>query len=114
MAVDKKEAVCSFRNPKKESVLYLEADANVEASEEPLSVSVLVGETEIAAFEVTGRDPFLQKLTIPADALGDEDWVDLRIVNSASFIPSDAGLGDDTRELGLRVYHLYVDRLTGT
>ena len=61
----KKEAVCSFRNPKKESVLYLEADANVEAFEEPLNVSVLIGETEIAAFEVTGRDPFLQKLTIP-------------------------------------------------
>ena len=110
----KKEAVCSFRNPKKESVLYLEADANVEAFDEPLNVSVLIGETEIAAFEVTGRDPFLQKLTIPAAALGDEDWVDLRIVNSTSFIPSDAGLGDDTRELGLRVYHLYVDTFTGT
>ena len=110
----KKEAVCSFRNPKKESVLYLEADANVEASEEPLNVSVMIGENEIASFEVTGRDPFLKKITIPADALGDEDWVDLRIVNRTSFIPADAGLGDDSRELGLRVYHLYVDTFTGT
>lgn len=110
----KKEAVCSFRNPKKESVLYLEADTNVEAFEEPLEVSLLVGETEIAKFIVEDRHPFLKKITVPADALRDEDWVDLRIVNGQSFVPSETGLADDTRELGLRVFHLYVDSYTGT
>jgi hypothetical protein len=110
----KKEAVCSFRNPKKESVLYLEADTNVNAFDEPLEVAVMIGENEIAKFKVEDRDPFLRKITIPADVLGDEDWVDLRIVNSESFIPGDKNIGDDTRELGLRVHHLYVDTFTGT
>ena len=94
----KKEAVCSFRNPKKESVLYLEADANVEAFEEPLNVSVLIGETEIAAFGVTGRDPFLQKLTIPADALGEEDWVGLgRPPNREQYFVHPVGCGRGRR-----------------
>jgi len=110
----KKEAVCSFRNPKKESVLYLEADTNVEAFDEPLSVSIMVGDNEIATFDVESKEPFLKKITIPANALGDEDWVDLRLVNSQSFVPADISKGDDTRELGLRVYHLYVDTLRGT
>lgn len=110
----KKEAVCSFRNPKKESVLYLKADTNVAAFEEPLEVAVVVGDNEVARFSVEDRDPFLKKITIPASALGDDDWVDLRLVNSQSFIPSDASIGADTRELGLRVYHLYVDSQSGT
>ena len=110
----KKEAVCSFRNPKKKSTLFLKADANVSAFDEPLEVAVMVGETEVAKFQVEGRDPFLKKIEIPADALGDEDWVDLKLVNSESFVPTDKNLGDDTRELGLRVYNLYVDTFTGT
>lgn len=110
----KQEAVCSFRNPKKESVLFLEADTNINAFEEPLEVAVMIGENEVAKFVVDERDAFLKKITIPASALGDEDWVDLRLVNNQSFVPSEKGLGDDGRELGLRVHHLYVDGQTGT
>ena len=110
----KREAVCSFRNPKKESILFLEADTNLHAFEEPLEVAVMVGEHEIAKFTVEERDPFLKKITIPAGALGDEDWVDLRLVNSQSFVPAEKNISDDTRELGLRVHHLYVDTHTGT
>lgn len=110
----KKEAVCSFRNPKRDSVLYLEADTNVNAFAEPLQVRILVGDTEVASFPVEQRDVFLKKISIPASALGDEDWVDLNIVNSQSFTPESVGEGTDTRELGLRVYHLYVESPPGT
>jgi len=110
----KQEAVCSFRNPKKESVLFLEADTNLHAFEEPLEVTVMIGENEIAKFTVEERDPFLKKITIPVSALGDEDWVDLRLVNSQSFVPAEKNIGDDIRELGLRVHHLYVATHTGT
>ena len=110
----KKEAVCSFRNPKRESVLYLQADTNVKAFDEPQQVTILLGETEINSITIEDRDVFLKKITIPASALGDDDWVDLRIVNSQSFVPAEKGLDNDTRELGLRVYHLYVDSTTST
>lgn len=111
----KQEAVCSFRNPKRDVLLYLEADSNVNAfEEEPLEVALMVGENEVSRFTVETKDTFLRKISIPASALGSDDWVDLRIVNSKAFVPSQEGLGNDDRELGLRVYHLYVESLEGT
>ena len=110
----KQEAVCSFKNPKVDSLLYLKADTNIEAFPEPLQVSVFVGETELTQITVDDRDPFLAKIPIPATALGAEDWVDLRIVNNQSFVPSELGMGNDPRQLGLRVYHLYIDPQPGT
>jgi hypothetical protein len=35
-------------------------------------------------------------------------------VNDKAFVPAEIGMGDDPRELGLRVYHLYIDPETGT
>ncbi len=110
----KKEAVCSFRNPKKDSVLFLEADTNVNALDGPQQVSIWIGESQIESFPIEDRNSILKKVAIPASALGDEDWVDLRIVNGRSFVPQAKGLGADDRELGLRVYHLYIESLTGT
>ncbi len=110
----KNEAVCSFKNPKVDTVLYLDADTNVNAFDAPLTVTVNVGDNEIAQFVVSERDRFLKEIPIPAASLGVEDWVDLRIINESSFVPSEKGLGSDTRELGLRVYHLYVAPESGT
>jgi hypothetical protein len=110
----KKEAVCSFRNPKKDSVLFLEADTNVNATDGPQQVSIWIGQNQIEAFPIENRDPVLKKIPIPASALGDEDWVDLRIVNGQAFVPSTKGQGTDDRELGLRVYHLYIESINGT
>jgi hypothetical protein len=111
----KKEAVCSFRNPKKDATLYLEADTNVNAVEGgSQQVSIWLGKNQIDTFAIDTRDALLKKIPIPASALGEDDWVDLRIVNGQSFIPKDKGLGADDRELGLRVYHLYIEAPAGT
>jgi hypothetical protein len=110
----KREAVCSFKNPKVDSVLYLDADTNIHAFESALGVNLMIGDIEIGQFQVEDRARFLKKIAIPASSLGIEDWVDLRIVNNQAFIPSEKGLGTDTRELGLRVYHLYVAPEPGT
>jgi hypothetical protein len=110
----KKEAVCSFKNHKVDTVLYLDADTNVNAFEGPLNVTLKVGENEITQFEVSERDRFLKKIPIPATSLGNEDWVDLHIINESAFVPTEKGLGQDARELGLRVYHLYVAAEPGT
>ena len=96
------------------SLLYLKADTNIEAFPEPLKIQVLVGDTELTQITVDDRLPFLVKIPIPAAALGSEDWVDLRIVNDQSFVPSEIGMGGDPRQLGLRVYHLYIDPQPGT
>jgi hypothetical protein len=48
-----------------------------------------------------------------AEDLGSEEWVDLRLRMSDSFVPSRLvpPLNGDDRPLGLRVYHLSVARL---
>jgi hypothetical protein len=53
---------------------------------------------------------FLKKIRVSAEDLGDEEWVDLRLSMSESFIPSqlDPPLNPDDRELGINVYNLYV------
>jgi hypothetical protein len=110
----KQEAVCSFKNPKVDSLLYLKADTNVEAFSSPLEVAIVVGDDEVARFTVEDREPFLLKIPIPVSALGADDWVDLRIINNQSFIPAEIGRGADSRQLALRVYQLYIDPQPGT
>jgi len=110
----KQEAVCSFKNPKGNALLYLEADTNVSSLQKPLEVTLMLGANELARFTLEDKDPVLKKIPIPVEKLGKEDWVDLRIVNNQFFVPSVAGQGADTRQLGLRVYHLYVDAQPGT
>jgi len=106
----KQEAVCSFKNPKTDTLLYLQADTNVAAFTAPLQIALLIGPSEVARFTVADRDPVLRKIPIPAAKMGAEDWVDLRIVSNQAFVPNVAGQGNDTRQLALRVYHLYLDQ----
>lgn len=115
----KKEAVVSFKNPKKDVVVYLEADTNYKAFPQPPAVTVSVGSTGLT-IPIESSEVFLKKIRFKADDLGAGEWVDLKLAMNQSFVPKAIGLNQDDRELGLLVYHLYVgeaDRLgtlTGT
>jgi hypothetical protein len=58
----KKEAVCSFSNPKTDSLLYLEADTNVNATEGPQQVSIWVGQNQVDTFAIENRETILKKI----------------------------------------------------
>jgi hypothetical protein len=107
----KKEALVSFKNPKKDVIVYLEADTCVKCSEGPqltLSVNGKVG----ATVPIESAEVFLKKVRVKAEDLGSEDWVDLRLSMNNAFVPKslpDVFKGStDDRELGLLVYHLFV------
>ena len=104
----KKEALVSFKNPKRDVVVYLEADTNHKAFDQPpvLTMSVNSG----AGFQVPIQDSevFLKKVRFTAEQLGTEEWVDLKLAMNQSFVPKAKGINQDERELGLLVYHLYV------
>jgi len=105
----KKEAVVAFKNPKKDVILYLEADTNYKAFSEPpvLTLSVNGGASGLVV-PIQDADVFLKKVRFSAAELGDGDWVDLKFAMNQSFVPKQLGLNADERELGLLVYHLYV------
>jgi len=104
----KKEALVSFKNPKKDVVLYLEADTNFKAFPQPPVLTASVGTGAGLQIPIENSEVFLKKIRFKADQLGQDEWVDLRLTMNQSFTPKAIGLNQDERELGLLVYHLYV------
>jgi hypothetical protein len=104
-----KEVVASFRNPKVDATLYLEFDARPDLFDQPQVVSVYLGSQSVATFVADNKDPLLRRIPLRADLLGTSDMAELRLVVEPSFIPSAIGAGQDLRELGIRIYHLFVD-----
>lgn len=105
----KKEAVVSFKNPKKDVIVYLEADTNFKAFTQPpmLTVSVGGGQSGLQV-PIENSEIFMRKIRFKAADLGDGEWVDLRLAMNESFVPKAKGLNNDDRELGLLVYNLFV------
>jgi hypothetical protein len=106
----KKEAVLSFKNPKRDVIVYLEADTCVKCFPEPPVLTVSVASKVGLVVPIPTAQIFLKKIKVKAEDLGTEEWVDLRLSMNQSFVPKllTPPLNNDDRELGLLVYHLYV------
>jgi hypothetical protein len=105
----KKDALVSFKNPKKDIIVYLEADTNYKAFDRPPVLTVAVGGKSGFVVPIENSEVFLKKIRVKAADLGDQEWVDLRLSMNQSFVPKVKGVNaTDDRELGLMVYHLYV------
>lgn len=103
------EVVATFRNPKKDATLYLEYDSRPDLFDQPQVVNVYLGSQSVATFAADTKDPLLRRIPLRTDSLGAGDMVELRVVVTPSFVPATIGAGQDTRELGIRIYHLFVD-----
>jgi hypothetical protein len=108
----KKDALVSFKNPKKDVVVYLEADTCTKCFSEPAVLTVSVNDKVGTTTPVESAELFLKKIKVKAEDLGSEDWVDLRLSMNGSFVPKQLPeifqASTDDRELGLLVYHLFV------
>ena len=105
----KKDALVSFKNPKKDVIVYLEADTNYKAFDAPPVLTLAVAGKTGLVLPIDSSEVFLKKIRVRAADLGSEEWVDLRLAMNQSFVPKLKGVNaTDDRELGLMVYHLYV------
>jgi hypothetical protein len=100
-----KEAAIEFRNPKKNAVFYLEYDARSDQFTPPQQVTVSVEGKPVAQFPADARNATLKTIPISAADMGDSETVTLTISVDRTFKPG----GGDPRELGIRVYHAFVD-----
>jgi hypothetical protein len=106
----KKDYVATFKNPKKDSTLYLEFDGRPDLFNQPQIVNVYLGSQSVANFAVDSVNPVLRRIPLRADQLGSVDMVELRIGVDHAFTPASMpGGGKDTRELGIRIYRRFVD-----
>jgi hypothetical protein len=105
----KKEATLSIRNPKKDAVFYLHLDSPG-GFNEPQQVTVTLGDQVIDQFTIQPRQELIRKPVITAAQFGTADTVDLKISVDKTYVPAviTNGANRDSRELGVRVFHAYI------
>jgi hypothetical protein len=106
----KKDATISFKNPKKDVLFYLDVDAASKLVPEPQKVSVRVGEQLLDTFALAPSSQ-TRRIPITAAQLGADEKVELKISVDKTFVPAVVGAGGqrDQRELGVRVFHAFVE-----
>jgi hypothetical protein len=106
-----KSGALSFRNPRRDVTLYVEYDARADLfGETPQQVTISSGTTAIDTFAADSREPLLRRIQLKASDLGVEDMAEIRVTVDRTFTPATVQPGtSDTRELGVRVYHVYVE-----
>jgi hypothetical protein len=108
----KKEATLAFKNPKKDSLFYLDADSPGGSLHGEQQVQVMLGGQQVDQFTVKpDTDRLLRKIKLPAGQMGGEEMSELHIVVDKTFVPAEVSGANskDPRELGVRVFHAYVD-----
>jgi hypothetical protein len=101
----KKTATISFKNPKRDSTLYLEFDARTDLFNPPQQVTLKIGDQTLATFAADSRDRKLVTFPITAAQLGSGDMTELVLDVDKTFGPG----GTDERQLGIRVFHAFIE-----
>ena len=102
-------AVVSFRNPRGDARLMLEVAGRPNVFETPQQFSLRTGEQVLEELSLDTPAPVMIDRTLTAAELGSDDVVRLELRVDQTFIPSELGVGDDARELGVRVLTVYVE-----
>ena len=107
----KKTGTVAFRNPKQNVLFYLESDGRPDLfGSAPQVVTLYVNGVQAHQFRVDQKDPVLRRLPITAAQLGNTDSVEIKLEVDKPFVPAQIpGAGGDQRELGIRVYHAFVE-----
>jgi hypothetical protein len=108
----KREATLSFRNPKKDSTLYLHFDGRPDLFAPAVQrISVTCGDQTLDTYELTSRDEVIRRIAVPAAHFGTGDTSDVKITVDPPFVPAlvPATESKDPRELGIRVFHAFVE-----
>ena len=100
-----KTAVTRFRNPKKPVTLYVQYDARPDLFTPPQQVTLKVRDQVIGQFAADSKAPALKTFDLTPEQLGTADMVDLVLEVDKTFKPG----GTDSRELGIRVFHVYIE-----
>jgi hypothetical protein len=101
----KKTASWSFKNPRKDATFYIDYDARADKFDPPQQVVLKIGDQVVGQFTADAKDATLKSFPIAAAGFGSGDMVDLVLDVDRTFVPG----GGDPRELGIRVYHAYLE-----
>jgi hypothetical protein len=106
----KRKAVLRTSSPEADSILYLRAESDQSWFPQPQKVILRWRGVILDEFLVPGSEEFEKKYHLRKDQLGPGPMVDLELNVDQTFIPASKGNSSDRRELGLRVFNLYLTR----
>lgn len=106
----KKEATLAFRNPKRDATLFLQVDNPAAKSGGAREMAVKLGQQALAVIPVSDTQSPVHKVPLPAAQLGEDEMIELQFVSDRTFVPAlePGSASGDTRELGVRVFHAFV------
>jgi hypothetical protein len=107
----KKNATLAFKNPRKDCVFYFDLDNPGSVFTETQQVRVSLNGGPVDEFALTPKHQILRRIKLTAAQLGSADMAELEISVDKTFIPAalSAANAKDPRELGVRVFHAFVD-----
>jgi hypothetical protein len=107
----KKEATLTFKNPKKDTLFYFDVDNPSMPLNEPQHVQLTLNGQPLDEFTLQPGEQELKRIPMKIAQLGPGDNAELRILVDKSFVPASmpSAKSKDTRELGVRVFHAFVD-----
>ena len=106
----RKEAAITFRNPRRDATLYLDVGGRPAFLPDPQVVNVRVGDLVLDTFPLE-REEVIRKIPVAAAQFGATDIVEMKIGVDRTFVPAltPGSTSKDLRELGLRVFHVFVE-----
>ncbi|MGD9905433.1 MAG: hypothetical protein AB7U83_18345 [Vicinamibacterales bacterium] len=106
----KKEATITFRNPRRDAILYFQADNPGQAATAARQVEVRLGDQVLQTVSLSAGAMPVHKIPVSAAAMGSGEMVEIRLVVDQTFVPAlePGATGNDPRELGARVFHAFV------
>jgi hypothetical protein len=105
-----KEAIVKVRNPNDDALLYLKVDGVPERFPEGQNLTLSVAGHEVETFRIESNQPVMRKYNIDKETLGTDKQVEIKLVADKTFSPASDKISRDTRELGVRVYQVYLGK----
>ena len=107
----KQQATLAFKNPKKDALFYFELDSPGKDLHGTQQVALVLGGQTVQTLTVEPDVRKLNKITLPGNLMGDAELTELQITVDKTFVPATVtnGASKDPRELGVRVFHAFVD-----
>lgn len=107
----KKQGTLSFRNPKQDVNFMIELDEPVQAFPEPQKVEIRLGDMVVDSFSLAPGRRELRRISLNAAQLGAAETVDMVVAVDKTFVPASVPQlkSLDPRELGVRVFHAFVE-----
>lgn len=102
----KQEGVLSFKNPKRDVIVYLEADTCVKCFGGTVpELTMAIGPKVGVRQTIQDPDLFLLKVRVKGEDLGNDEFVDIKLSMNSSFVPKlmTPPQSNDDRVLGLRI-----------